>query len=1037
MKNSLSVKINIIIVLVVAIIFVIFGCYETFQTRSKVHNDLNLSLSIISERLASTLAAPLWTLDDETINLFVESEMRDKNVYAVIVRNAFQNNDIILAKVRNKEWELQNAVHSDLVIHDSFINKTLPITKDNENLGSVEVHLTDNFMNKQITEYITIRAITLLLLLIGVVMTLAAVITSSVSRPVKALTKTFESIAGGNLNQEIETFRADEIGRLAKSFATMRDAIQEKITALHSEIEERKRAEAERARLTTILETTSDLVSMTTPDAHVIYMNSAGRKMIGWRGNACPDTKKTSDIHPEWALGIMEQEGIPTAIENGLWEGETALLGPDGIEIPVSQVIMSHKSPDGDLEYLSTIMRDISERKRTEEELKKHRDHLEELNCELKRLDTLKDEFLANTSHELRTPLNGIIGIADSMLDGAVGPLNEEQRYNLSLIVSSGRRLSNLVNDILDFSKLKHHELQLQKKPLDMRSLTDVVLMLSKTLVSNKEVQLINQIESGIPAVDADEDRVQQILHNLVGNAIKFTEAGTVSVSARVQEAYLAVTVSDTGIGIPDEKFKSIFASFEQADGSTAREYGGTGLGLTVSKQLAELHGGHIRVASEMGKGSDFSFTLPISREKAEPIQTADLVRKHTQIPGLMGKPTEMQRIVSEETPTVGEIPAEEHFYNILIVDDEPVNLQLLRNHLSLQNYAVTQAVNGDEALAAIKEQQFDLVLLDVMMPKMSGYEVCRRLREQHPANELPVVMLTAKNQINDLVAGFKAGANDYLTKPFSKEELLARIETQLHIKDMVAENVRLGAELDIVRRLQQMILPPAEELERIKNLDIVGFMKPADEVGGDYYDVLQHDGHIKIGIGDVTGHGLESGILMIMAQTVIRTLLTSGEADSTRFLDILNRTIYDNVQRMQADKSLTLALLDYHAGICKLTGQHEEMIVVRRGGKVELVDTIDLGFPIGLEENIADFVDETVVSLQSGDGVVLFTDGITEAEDTEENFYGMERLCSVISHHWEKSAEDIKKAVIEDVQRFIGKQKVYDDMTLVVLKQR
>ncbi|MCP4353061.1 MAG: SpoIIE family protein phosphatase [Desulfobacterales bacterium] len=921
MKNSLSVKINIIIVLVVAIIFVIFGCYEVFQTRSKVYNDLNLSLSIISERLASTLAAPLWTVDDETINLFVASEMRDKNVYAVIVKNAFQNNDIILAKVRNKEWELHDAAPSDLVIHDSYVHKTLPIIKHDENLGSVEVHLTDNFINEQITEYITIRAITLLLLLIGIVMTLATVITSSVSRPVKALTKTFESIAGGNLNQEIEIFRADEIGRLAKSFATMRDAIQEKIAALHSEIEERKRAEAKR--------------------------------------------------------------------------------------------------------------------RRAEEELKKHRDHLEELNCELKRLDTLKDEFLANTSHELRTPLNGIVGIADSMLDGAAGPLKEEQRYNLSLIVSSGRRLTNLVNDILDFSKLKHHELQLQRKPLDMQSLTDIVLMLSQSLVGNKDVQLINRIEPDIPAADADEDRVQQILHNLVGNAIKFTEAGTVSVSALVQEAYLAVTVSDTGIGIPDEKFKSIFASFEQADGSTEREYGGTGLGLTVSKQLTELHGGHIRVASELGKGSDFSFTLPISGDKAEPIRVADLGRKHTRIAGLMGKPAEMQGIVSEEMPTIGETTEEGHSYNILIVDDEPVNLQLLRNHLSLQNYAVTLAVNGGEALAAVKEQQFDLVLLDVMMPKMSGYEVCRRLREQHPANELPVVMLTAKNQINDLVAGFKAGANDYLTKPFSKEELLARIETQLHIKDMVAENMRLGAELDIVRQLQQMILPPAEELERIKNLDIVGFMKPADEVGGDYYDVLQYNGHIKIGIGDVTGHGLESGILMIMAQTVIRTLLTSGEADPTRFLDILNRTIYDNVQRMQADKSLTLSLLDYHAGICKLTGQHEEMIVVRRGGEVELVDTIDLGFPIGLEENIADFVDETVVSLHPGDGVVLFTDGITEAEDAEKNLYGMERLCSVISHHWEKSAEEIKKAVVEDVQQFIGKQKIHDDMTLVVLKQR
>ncbi|MCP4352868.1 MAG: PP2C family protein-serine/threonine phosphatase, partial [Desulfobacterales bacterium] len=246
-----------------------------------------------------------------------------------------------------------------------------------------------------------------------------------------------------------------------------------------------------------------------------------------------------------------------------------------------------------------------------------------------------------------------------------------------------------------------------------------------------------------------------------------------------------------------------------------------------------------------------------------------------------------------------------------------------------------------------------------------------------------------------------------------------------------------LSAEIDIARRLQQMILPRAEELGIIKGLDIVGFMKPADEVGGDYYDILRYNGTVKIGIGDVTGHGLESGVLMLMTQTAVRTLLLSGEADPVRFLSVLNRVIYDNVRRMRADKSLTLAMIDYRDGQVRLSGQHEEMIVVRESGKVELVDTIDLGFPIGLDENIADFVNEAVISLKKGDGVVLYSDGITEAENMDGELYGLKRLCDTVSLNWKGSAEAIKQAVVDDVQKYIGKQKVYDDLTLVVLKQR
>jgi serine phosphatase RsbU (regulator of sigma subunit) len=254
--------------------------------------------------------------------------------------------------------------------------------------------------------------------------------------------------------------------------------------------------------------------------------------------------------------------------------------------------------------------------------------------------------------------------------------------------------------------------------------------------------------------------------------------------------------------------------------------------------------------------------------------------------------------------------------------------------------------------------------------------------------------------------------------------------------KRLEAENLRLGAELDVTRKIQQMLLPTAEELRQVEALDIACYMAPATEVGGDYYDVLSYNGQIKIGIGDVTGHGLESGVVMVMTQAIVRALLTSGEADPVRFLSTLNRTLYGNVQRMGTDKNLTLALIDYAAGEVRLSGQHEAMIVMRCDGTLELVDTVDLGFPIGLIDEVADLIAQTTVALQPGDGVVLYTDGITEAANLDDEQYGLERLCAVVQAHWSEPAEAIKEAVVQDVRRHIGAQEVYDDITLVVLKQ-
>lgn len=394
---------------------------------------------------------------------------------------------------------------------------------------------------------------------------------------------------------------------------------------------------------------------------------------------------------------------------------------------------------------------------------------------ELMRLDKLKDEILANTSHELRTPLQGIIGVSESMLDGAAGELSEPARHNLSMMVSSGKRLSRLVDDILDFSRLKTHELRLDSKPVDLKVATDIVVTLLQPLLSAKPVTLVNKIEPDLPAVLADESRLQQILTNIIGNAIKFTDAGEIHVYAETDDhGMVQVGVSDSGIGIAEDEQVTIFDSFQQAEGSDTRLRGGTGLGLSVTKQLVELQGGQIFVSSVLGEGSTFSFTLPATDLAVDPDAHETV---SSSLEGIVLDTT----AVSEGALTPALVGDSENTIRILVVDDEPINQQVLSNHLSLAHYSTVQAMNGAEALALLDAgENFDLVLLDVMMPNMSGYEVCERIRQSHLATELPIIMVTAKTQSDDLVTGLSMGANDYIAKPFSKKELLARIQTHL-----------------------------------------------------------------------------------------------------------------------------------------------------------------------------------------------------------------------------------------------------------------
>lgn len=321
-------------------------------------------------------------------------------------------------------------------------------------------------------------------------------------------------------------------------------------------------------------------------------------------------------------------------------------------------------------------------------------------------------------------------------------------------------------------------------------------------------------------------------------------------------------------------------------------------------------------------------------------------------------------------------------------------------------------------------------------------------------------------SEMTRTLAGFKRNAQLLREMEVEKQVMLIRekeeTEQALHSLDQAhheiqllnerlnEENLRLGTELDVSRRLQSMLLPRPEELAEVAPLDIAAFMEPATEVGGDYYDVLADGDGVCIGIGDVTGHGLESGVVMLLAQSAVRTLVAAEEHDLPRLLDVLNRAMYQNIRRMGCEKNLSFALLDYRprgaaenglpdgaAGRLHIVGQHESVLILRRSGELEELDTLELGLPLGLVDRIGEYTGVASADLAPGDLVVLYSDGITEAENADGALFGVARLKAELQRHAAEDVSAIKDAVIAAVRAHIGAAPVYDDMTLLVIRQR
>lgn len=409
---------------------------------------------------------------------------------------------------------------------------------------------------------------------------------------------------------------------------------------------------------------------------------------------------------------------------------------------------------------------------------------VEQLSEKLLTLDGLKDEFLANTSHELRTPLHGMVNIAESLLEGVAGKPNDRQAHQLSMIVTTGKRLSYLINDILDFAKLKNGDMILNRQAVDLPATAQSVLEVIGHLAVRKGNKLLQHWPDQLPLLHADEDRLRQILYNLLGNAVKFTSHGEIRITAEVRGSYVRVTVSDTGVGIAADRLRNVFKPYHSVDPGLLPDYSGTGIGLSITKKLVELGGGTIGVQSYPGQGSLFWFTVPVAavaviQDSAMPRRSAVPVMNE-----VAATATSLER-----PPVQGQAASQpangsaQHF-RIMVVDDDLVNLQVLINLLSMEHYTVIAVQSGGEALQRLEGvHHIDLVITDWMMPGMSGLELCRAIRQRHTMSELPVLMLTARSLADDVQAGLGAGANDFLSKPVDAGVLRARVRTLLELR--------------------------------------------------------------------------------------------------------------------------------------------------------------------------------------------------------------------------------------------------------------
>jgi two-component system sensor histidine kinase/response regulator len=843
---------------------------------------------------------------------------KDGKVFGRYLRTDI-NPDFVFPKVRGASHRI---VKGHMVMFQ-------PIVFKGEDIGTLYIDSDTDEMYARLWRFTLILSVFMLAAAL-IARILSARIQRVLSDPILSLAQTAQSISAEK-NYSIRAVKQsqDEIGSLVDSFNDMLEQIQARDAALQEaqdglekrvdqrteelrrEIAERKRAE-EALRLTQF---SVDVAAVATiwvgPDARILHVNQAACRYLGY---SRPQLlrMKICDIDPDFTEEIWPSHWADLKKHRSMTI-ESQHKRKDGSFYP-AEVTLNYLEFNGK-EYNFAYIRDITERKRIEEELRGAKESAEAAS-------QAKSEFLANMSHEIRTPMNGVIGMTELALDTELTP---EQREYLESVQASADSLMTVINDILDFSKIESGRFDLDPLHFDLRdSICDTVSTLALR-AHEKGLELACQIQPDVPdALVGDVRRLRQILVNLVGNGIKFTDEGEVVVRVENEtleddEVRLHFTVSDTGIGIPPEKQLIVFESFAQADGSTTRKYGGTGLGLAISTQLVEMMGGRMWVESTEGQGSTFHFTASFAVEQDQlsdvisepenlrslsvlvvddnatnrrilqdmlsnwgirpvvvesgPVALKALEEAHSasspldmaildvHMPDMDGfmvaqeiqknpnlrntvlilltsagrpgdnalcqdlhishylvKPVKQSELLNvimscldttqhrslQDEQTSAPVGPSATSLSILLAEDNPVNQRLAVRILEKRGHVVTVAFDGKEALASYQTQEFDLILMDVQMPMMDGFETTAAIRkkETQSGSHIPIIAMTAHAMKGDMERCLAAGMDSYISKPVKAEELIKIVETTGKARDAGESGEKPGNVLDMTGAL-------------------------------------------------------------------------------------------------------------------------------------------------------------------------------------------------------------------------------------------
>jgi PAS domain S-box-containing protein len=518
--------------------------------------------------------------------------------------------------------------------------------------------------------------------------------------------------------------------------------------------------------LSLVISKTKNAIAIMEPDGTIIAVNAAFVQLTGY-----PPAEAVGQRYDELLIGPSTDAGAMRDYRRAREQGgeltqDLLLYRKDGATFWIESDLIPVRNAAGQLTRWISIGNDITKRRQTEDTLRAAKETAETNS-------RLKSEFLANLSHEIRTPMNAIMGMTELAL---ATQLSGEQREYLRTVRSSSELLLGLLNDILDLSKIEAGKMMMEEIDFPLAEVVGDTVKTLEVKAHQKGIDLASHVPAGLPAiVRGDPTRLRQILLNLIGNAIKFTEHGAVTVAVEEQwrsdeEIGLQFSVRDTGIGIPADQLDTVFEAFKQGDASTTRKYGGSGLGLTISSELVRMMKGRIWVQSTVGHGSTFHFTIRLKWRAAPaslPAGTPELT------PRALPRPME----TNEGPQLVAPAPRQ---LRILVADDHDANRSLATTVLTKRGHACVEAVHGRQVLDALARQPFDVVLMDVQMPGMDGYQATAaiRKREEHEGGHVPIIALTAHAMSGDREKCLLAGMDAYLAKPLRPSELVQLVES-------------------------------------------------------------------------------------------------------------------------------------------------------------------------------------------------------------------------------------------------------------------